>query len=477
MQSVDDKQLHRAAVLASRGLQAAQAGRPRVCCRDWGALGRGCRCWCDLCVMTQAAIHQCKRIPDQAGFPVGKKLHQAHSCASRPSLTKHILLAVIWELHEVPRKRSGKSRTPSSKHLADCPSSPPLAPSAAQFTPSLGSSSALHAGRTCRRLPNLAAERQGDGMSQGQLGQRPVEGKPAGQATTANCQLAALPAVQPAPAHSLRHRRGEAVAAPASPAASRPASPTSPPRLTVLQQDGAVAACTSTALPAEPLSPRTSARLRQQQAEQQQPATGLIEPANGSARQAVAAPAAKQQAPSGAVEMRHERQQQQPLLEEAPRLQDRSTRQRQRDADWPPAPATAGAAAAEGPAPAALQQAQRQDGAASPAAPPLPEHEHNTRHAQRQREELARRKVSFAPGPWAGKFSTHDGHPDHEGQLARQRRSSGMGWGRDLTPSAVRAVEAELGEECRPSIDRLKRRWVGAGTGGVWWGWGGAPSL
>ncbi|PRW45419.1 chitin synthase D [Chlorella sorokiniana] len=34
----------------------------------------------------------------------------------------------------------------------------------------------------------------------------------------------------------------------------------------------------------------------------------------------------------------------------------------------------------------------------------------------------------------------------------------GAGWGRDLTPSAVRAVEAELGEACRPSIDRLKRR-------------------
>ena len=69
-------------------------------------------------------------------------------------------------------------------------------------------------------------------------------------------------------------------------------------------------------------------------------------------------------------------------------------------------------------------------------------------------------QVRFAPGPWADKFRTHDGHPDHEGQLARQRRSMGAGWGRDLTPSAVRAVEAELGEACRPSIDRLKRRCV-----------------
>ena len=76
-------------------------------------------------------------------------------------------------------------------------------------------------------------------------------------------------------------------------------------------------------------------------------------------------------------------------------------------------------------------------------------------------------QVRFAPGPWSEKFDTQDGHPDHEGQLARQRRSSGQGWGRDLTPSAVRAVEAELGEACRPSIDRLKRRWARVGVGGV----------
>ena len=70
-------------------------------------------------------------------------------------------------------------------------------------------------------------------------------------------------------------------------------------------------------------------------------------------------------------------------------------------------------------------------------------------------------QVHFAPGPWSDKYRTHAGHPDHEGELARQRRSMGAGWGRDLTPSAVRAVEAELGEACRPSIDRLKRRWAG----------------
>jgi hypothetical protein len=108
------------------------------------------------------------------------------------------------------------------------------------------------------------------------------------------------------------------------------------------------------------------------------------------------------------------------------------------------------------------QQEQQPASATSTPEPPQHEHEHNTRLAQRQREERARRKVSFAPGPWADKFSTPDGHPDHEGQLARQRRSAGMGWGRDLTPSAVRAVEAELGEDCRPSIDRLKRRCASA---------------
>ncbi|KAL4444686.1 hypothetical protein ABPG77_002503 [Micractinium sp. CCAP 211/92] len=100
------------------------------------------------------------------------------------------------------------------------------------------------------------------------------------------------------------------------------------------------------------------------------------------------------------------------------------------------------------------QQQQLQQVQLRQAVAPAPPHGHNTRLQERE----AARRVSFAAGPWAEKFGTQDGHPDHEGQLARQRRNAGARWGADLTPSAVRAVEAELGEECRPSIDRLKRR-------------------
>lgn len=49
----------------------------------------------------------------------------------------------------------------------------------------------------------------------------------------------------------------------------------------------------------------------------------------------------------------------------------------------------------------------------------------------------------------------------HSHKVARQRRSLGLSWGHDLTPSAVRALESgpdALGEECAPSLMRLKRR-------------------
>ena len=71
-----------------------------------------------------------------------------------------------------------------------------------------------------------------------------------------------------------------------------------------------------------------------------------------------------------------------------------------------------------------------------------------------------RPRVRFAAGPVGDKYSTGDGHPDHEGRVARQRRSLGLSWGHDLTPSSVRSLEGELGEENRASLDRLKRRCV-----------------
>ncbi|GAB4821532.1 hypothetical protein N2152v2_008578 [Parachlorella kessleri] len=67
-------------------------------------------------------------------------------------------------------------------------------------------------------------------------------------------------------------------------------------------------------------------------------------------------------------------------------------------------------------------------------------------------------KVGFATGPLSDKYQTEDGHPDHEGRTAQPKRCLGQSWGHDLTPSNVKDLETELGEECRPSLDRLKRR-------------------
>lgn len=65
------------------------------------------------------------------------------------------------------------------------------------------------------------------------------------------------------------------------------------------------------------------------------------------------------------------------------------------------------------------------------------------------------RRVRFATGPLPG---TPDGHPPHEGLTAQQRRVLSMALTPDLTPSNVRLLEQELGEDCQPSVTRLKRR-------------------
>jgi hypothetical protein len=74
----------------------------------------------------------------------------------------------------------------------------------------------------------------------------------------------------------------------------------------------------------------------------------------------------------------------------------------------------------------------------------------------------AARRVSFAAGPAevAGKYGTGDGHPPHEGETARLRRRLGRAaaLGGGLTAASIRALEAELGEGCRHSLTRLKRR-------------------
>ena len=66
-------------------------------------------------------------------------------------------------------------------------------------------------------------------------------------------------------------------------------------------------------------------------------------------------------------------------------------------------------------------------------------------------------RVRFAAGPLPG---TPDGHPSHEGLTAQQRRVLSMALTPDLTPSNVRLLEQELGEDCQASVTRLKRRWA-----------------
>lgn len=75
-------------------------------------------------------------------------------------------------------------------------------------------------------------------------------------------------------------------------------------------------------------------------------------------------------------------------------------------------------------------------------------------------EVCSSKNVRWAPGPdeIACKYNTHDGHPDHEGCVARQKRRKMTAYGIDLTPQSVKALELELGESCRASLDRLKRR-------------------
>lgn len=67
-------------------------------------------------------------------------------------------------------------------------------------------------------------------------------------------------------------------------------------------------------------------------------------------------------------------------------------------------------------------------------------------------------RVRFADGPLQDIYGTPDGHPSHEGQTARQRRSLNTSYPVDLTPHSIRMLEQELGESYRLSINRLKRR-------------------
>ncbi|KAK9862237.1 hypothetical protein WJX84_001373 [Apatococcus fuscideae] len=70
----------------------------------------------------------------------------------------------------------------------------------------------------------------------------------------------------------------------------------------------------------------------------------------------------------------------------------------------------------------------------------------------------ARRRVTFAKGPFAERYGTRDGHARREGTTAPQRRQLGSPWPIDLTPANVRLLEVELQGSCAWSLERLKRR-------------------
>lgn len=67
-------------------------------------------------------------------------------------------------------------------------------------------------------------------------------------------------------------------------------------------------------------------------------------------------------------------------------------------------------------------------------------------------------RAHFGPGPWKEKFGTEDGHPDHEGVIAKASRQLLPRYPVSLSPANVHALEHELEGLCPWSIDRLKRR-------------------
>ncbi|KFM28995.1 hypothetical protein F751_6514 [Auxenochlorella protothecoides] len=70
------------------------------------------------------------------------------------------------------------------------------------------------------------------------------------------------------------------------------------------------------------------------------------------------------------------------------------------------------------------------------------------------------KRVRFADAPSeiSGKYGTSDGHSLDEGRGVVPVRCSDRKWVARITPSEVRQLESELGEEYQASLDRLKRR-------------------
>lgn len=75
-------------------------------------------------------------------------------------------------------------------------------------------------------------------------------------------------------------------------------------------------------------------------------------------------------------------------------------------------------------------------------------------------------RFADAPSEISGKYGTSDGHSLDEGRGVVPVRCSDRKWVARITPSEVRQLESELGEEYQASLDRLKRRW-GPGWGSL----------
>lgn len=67
-------------------------------------------------------------------------------------------------------------------------------------------------------------------------------------------------------------------------------------------------------------------------------------------------------------------------------------------------------------------------------------------------------RVRFAGGPLGGAYGTDDGHPPEEGRVATAKRDLGGGGPEGFTWHNVRTLAKLLGDDCLPSIERLKRR-------------------
>lgn len=74
------------------------------------------------------------------------------------------------------------------------------------------------------------------------------------------------------------------------------------------------------------------------------------------------------------------------------------------------------------------------------------------------RKHRGMRRVTFATGPLGSVYATTDGHPPHEGEVARPVKKPDKDYRRPLTRAAVETLVELLGDSCVFSLRRLKMR-------------------